>query len=61
VIRARICAGLEVLGIHLDGTRNERGEPLISSDAGPVEVRVIRTDEEVMIAKAVSVLLGTRI
>ena len=61
VIRARICEGLDALGIHLDETRNERGDPVISSDASRVTVRVIHTDEEVMIQKAVSSVLGTRI
>jgi acetate kinase len=53
VIRARICAGLGFLGIQLDPTRNENSQPVISPDAGRVDVRVIGTDEEVMIAKAV--------
>ena len=53
VIRARICAGLGFLGIQLDPTRNESSQPVISADAGRVDVRVIETDEEVMIAKAV--------
>ena len=53
VIRARICAGLGFLGIQLDPTRNESSQPVISADAGRVDVRVIGTDEEMMIAKAV--------
>ena len=53
VIRARICAGLGFLGIQLDPTRNEGSKPVISADAGRIDVRVIGTDEEVMIAKAV--------
>ena len=60
VIRARICEGLGFLGIDLDPTRNERDEPLISAAGGRVEVRVIRTDEELMIAKSVRSLLGTK-
>ena len=53
VIRTRICADLGFLGIQLDPTRNEGSRPIISADAGRVAVRVIGTDEEVMIAKAV--------
>jgi acetate kinase len=53
VIRARICAGLGFLGIQLDPMRNESSQPVISADAGRVDVRVIGTNEEVMIAKAV--------
>ncbi len=57
VIRARICADLEFLGIRLDGPRNQRNAPLISADTAGVEVRVIGTDEEIMIAKAVGRVL----
>ena len=61
VIRARICEGLGFLGIQLDGVRNAAGEPVISADASHAEVRVIRTDEEVIIAKAVfRILAGTQ-
>jgi acetate kinase len=57
-IRRRICAGLGFLGIELDPARNRRNAPLISSPASPVSVRVIRTDEERMIARCVGRLLG---
>jgi acetate kinase len=56
-IRRRICEGMQFLGITLDDGLNAAGAPLISSDAGPTRVRVIRTDEETMIARAASVLL----
>ena len=52
-IRARICDGLGFLGIELNQTRNAKNAPLISPDAGRVKVRVIRTDEELMIARSV--------
>lgn len=59
-IRARICEGLGFLGIHLEENRNAAGEPVISADQGHVRVRVIRTDEDVIIAKAVfRMLAGT--
>lgn len=51
LIRARICDGLEFLGIHLNRKRNAKNAPLISSDAAPVKVRVIHTNEELMIAR----------
>ena len=54
VIRARICADLDFLGIQLDPTRNQSNEPVISTAAGRVFVRVMSTDEQLMIAKAVS-------
>jgi len=52
-IRARICEGLAFLGIELDSRRNDVGEGIVSSDASRAGVRVIRTDDEVMIARAV--------
>ena len=58
VIRARICAGLGFLGLRLDRRRNARNAPLISPTAGGVAVRVIRTDEELMIARSVGRTLG---
>ena len=61
VIRARICEDLGFLGIQLDEIRNAAGEPVISADASHVQVRVIRTDEDVIIAKAVfRILAGTQ-
>jgi acetate kinase len=59
VIRQRICTGLEFLGIELSDDRNTRHGSLISTDASRVRVRVIRTDEELMIARSVARLLET--
>jgi acetate kinase len=56
-VRRRICAGLGFLGIELDARRNAKDAPLISSAASRVAVRVIRTDEELMIARSVARLL----
>ena len=58
VIRTRICAGLGFLGIQSDENRNAAGEPVISADASRVQVRVIRTDEDLIIAKAVFRILA---
>jgi acetate kinase len=58
VIRARICDGLEFLGVALDTARNETGEPVISKEGGKVTVRIMHTDEESEIARSVSELLG---
>jgi acetate kinase len=57
-VRARICDGLGFLGIELNETQNAKSAPLISPDAGRVAVRVIRTDEELMIARSVTRLLS---
>ena len=57
IVRQRICAGLEFLGIALEPQRNAHHAPLISTDAGRVHVRVISTDEEIVIAKSTAHLL----
>ena len=56
-IRARICDGMRFLGIELEEKRNARNEGVISAAASRVAVRVIRTDEERMIAKTVCCVL----
>ncbi len=52
-MRARICEGLEYMGVKLDPERNNvRGkEALISADDSKVKVWVIPTNEELMIAQ----------
>jgi acetate kinase len=52
-VRARICDELGFLGIELDEKLNTEHAPCISTGTGRVKVRVIRTDEELMIAKSV--------
>ena len=49
-VRKRICGGLEFLGVHIDEDANNRHARRISTETGPVAVRVIRTDEESVIA-----------
>jgi acetate kinase len=58
VIRARICDGLDFLGIELDKSRNAKTAAVISRNSSRVTVRVIRTDEELMIARSVGRVLG---
>ena len=53
VVRARICEGLDFLGIELATEQNDKNASLISSDASRVKLRVIHTDEAQMIAKSV--------
>jgi acetate kinase len=57
-IRARICDGLGFLGIELNQKRNAKNALCISPNAGRVTVRVIRTDEELMIARSVTRVLN---
>ena len=58
VVRARICEGLEFLGIVLDQACNEANASVISRESSAVTVRVIHTDEEREIADSVVRLLG---
>jgi acetate kinase len=58
VVRARICSGLEFLGVDIDDEKNSDNAPLISTSAARVAVHVIPTDEEVVIAQAAYRLLG---
>lgn len=53
LVRARICDGLSFLGIDLEETSNSESAAVISVGECRVTVRVIRTDEELMIARAV--------
>ncbi|HQT75225.1 MAG TPA: acetate kinase, partial [Acidiphilium sp.] len=56
-IRAKICTRLGHFGIILDVAANQRHAPVISTASSPVEVRVIATDEEAMIARHAATLL----
>jgi len=51
-VRSRACRGLDFLGLELDEHRNQGGEPIISTLTSKVLVRVIPTNEELMIARA---------
>jgi acetate kinase len=55
-IRGRICEGLQHLGVEIDDAMNGRHAARIS--CGRVAVRVIRTDEERVIAESTARLLG---
>ena len=56
-VRLRICEGLDFLGIEIDPNRNAAHAPVISPEGGPVTVRVLRTDEDLMIARHTRELL----
>lgn len=57
-VRERICQGLEFLGLELDAERNARHAPTISREGTGVVVRVMKTDEDLMIARHVHHLLS---
>lgn len=50
-VRLRICEGLEFLGIRIDPSRNETHAPVISREGCSATVRVMKTDEDLMIAR----------
>jgi len=58
VVRERICEGLSFLGVKLDKARNKKNAALISTNASATKVRVICTDEELMIARSVGRVIG---
>ena len=62
-VRTLICDGLEFLGVKIDEARNKAtvdgGEGKISTDGSRIEVWVVPTDEELLIARdTVRVVLG---
>jgi acetate kinase len=59
-IRERICRGLAFLGVKLSLRRNAESAAVISTKASAVTIRVIRTDEELMIARSVCRTLKLR-
>ena len=50
-IRQRICKDMSFLGIRLDLIRNNSNAPVISTADSPVTIRVMKTNEELMIAR----------
>jgi len=58
VVRARICDGLAFLGIAIDEKRNTTNADVICAENSQVAVRVMHTNEEVVIATSVCHVLG---
>jgi acetate kinase len=56
-IRSKICDSLTFLGIELDEIKNMNNEAVISAEASKINVRVIKTNEEIMIARLVNDIL----
>lgn len=50
-VRERICREFAWVGLELDETRNRNGKTIISSDRSRVRVFIIKTDEELIIAR----------
>ena len=58
VVRKRICEGLDFLGIHIDETRNQANDAVISVSGSPATVRVVKTNEDLMIVRHVLTVLN---
>jgi len=58
VIRERICMGMEFFGIQIDPARNRVNAPVISTDDSRVKVRVMNTNENLMLARHAARLLN---
>ncbi len=59
-VRAAACAGLDVLGLRIDASRNAAHAPIVSPEGAAVTVRVVQTNEDLMIARHTrAVLTGT--
>lgn len=50
-VRGQICQGLEFLGVQLSPEQNQQSAAIISTSASQCTVRVIPTDEDLMIAR----------
>jgi acetate kinase len=57
-VRERICAGLDFLGIEIDPAANRSNAPVISSARTHVKIKVIKTDEDIVIAQHVLAIVG---
>jgi acetate kinase len=58
VVRALVCEGLAHLGVVVDADRNERSNAAIGAGAGAVAVRVVATDENLVVARHAARLTG---
>jgi len=57
-LRSRICQGLEFIGLKMDAGKNDANGPVLSAADSRVTVRMMRTDEEWVIARTVCRVLG---
>ena len=58
-IRAAVCESLSELGIQLDAERNQSvdNEALVSTDSSKVQIWVVPTNEEIVVARQTKLLL----
>jgi acetate kinase len=58
-IREGVCRGLSWLGVRMDQAANEAGERRISAPGSDVDVLVIPTDEDLMVARHTRAVVGS--
>jgi acetate kinase len=58
VVRAEICRGLVHLGVEIDEAQNAADAEVISTPGAGCVVRVVPTDEDVVIARRTAALVG---
>jgi acetate kinase len=56
-VRERICQDLQFLGVKIDNSKNKTNDGIISENSAKVPVHVMKTDEQIMIAKIVCQVL----
>ena len=59
-VRSKICNGFLFLGIELDEIKNMNNAAIVSTDASKVTVHIIKTNEELMMAKLVCKLMNKK-
>ena len=61
-IRESVCRNMQWAGIRIDGKRNEQvdGETRISSDESHVEIWVVPTNEEIVVARQSAELISNK-
>jgi acetate kinase len=57
-IRKKVCHGLKFLAMDIEDEKNESGKAIISSEKSSIIVRIVKTNEELMIARHAYNLLG---
>jgi acetate kinase len=58
MVRERVCADAQWLGLELDTTANDSGHSRISAESSSVSVWTIPTNEELVIARHTQRLIG---
>ena len=57
-VREHICSGLEFMGLMMDPVANQASASVISAEKSPTQIRVVKTNEELVIARHAARLVG---